>query len=112
RVRFTLNPDAGNHYVITALQIQETAPAVTVETGPGESEVMAMGIVKEVRAAERKLNITHDPIEALGWPTMTMDFEVAAEVDLAGLEPGVRIHFILDRDATGNYVITTIQVME
>jgi len=108
RVRFTLNPDAGNQYVITAMQEIQTAPAPT----PAEAEIMAMGIVKEVRASERKLNITHDPIAALGWPAMTMDFAVAAEVDLAGLEPGVQIHFNLERDAAGSYVITFIHAME
>jgi Cu(I)/Ag(I) efflux system membrane fusion protein len=108
--------DAGAAPVTThqheAMQAMETAPAAAGEPVPEGSEIMAMGIVKEVREAGHKLTITHDPIEALGWPAMTMDFEVTAETELAGLEPGVRIHFILERDAAGNYVITSIHAKE
>ena len=110
-VQFTLNPDASFHYVITALQEIQSVP-VTGESSPAEAGIMAMGIVKKVMAAEHKLNITHDPIETLGWPAMTMDFEVAAAVDLAGLKPGERIHFGLEKDASSNYRITSIHRSE
>ncbi|MBF8270867.1 MAG: rane fusion protein, partial [Gammaproteobacteria bacterium] len=101
QVHFTLNPDASSHYVITAIEKQaNTAPAAT--------EIMAMGLVQAVHSEEHKLNITHDPIETLGWPGMTMDFKVAADVDLSEVKPGARIHFSLAKDAGGGYVITAI----
>ena len=75
-----------------------------------DDEIMAMGTVKEVMADQRKLNITHEPIEELGWPTMTMDFLVNDDVELENVKPGSRIHFALEQDGD-RYVISFIHVM-
>ncbi len=71
-----------------------------------------MGTVNEVFSTSRKLNLSHAPIEALGWPAMTMDLAVSDGVDLDALSAGAQIHFSLVKDASGNYRIDTVQVME
>lgn len=55
-----------------------------------------------------KLNITHEPIKALGWPAMKMDFGVAKDVDLASVKPGDRVNFTLVKTGKYEYVITAI----
>jgi Cu(I)/Ag(I) efflux system membrane fusion protein len=74
-----------------------------------ESDIEAVGVVEEMKTDDRKLNITHDPIPAIGWPTMTMDFRIGEEVELKGLKTGDRIHFTLKRDRElGDFVISSI----
>jgi Cu(I)/Ag(I) efflux system periplasmic protein CusF len=51
------------------------------------------------------VNITHEPIEALKWPGMTMDFPVAKEVDLSGFKAGDSITFTLKHGDDGSYII-------
>ncbi len=63
----------------------------------------ATGTVNSVDPAKHTINITHEPIKALGWPTMTMDFPVAPSIDLNAVKPGEKIGFTLGRpDADGN----------
>ena len=78
------------------------------DTGP---PVMGAGVVKEVKPADHKLNIHHDPIAALDWPSMTMDFEVSPEVSLEDVHPGDKIHFRLVKSGGNRYVIDTIHNM-
>lgn len=85
---------------------EEESPAV--EPAP----VTGMGRVNEVFAEDRKLNLTHGSIEALGWPAMTMDFRVSDGVDLSTLLAGQEVHFVLVEDTAGSYRINGIQVIE
>ncbi|EKV28857.1 cation efflux system protein [Caenispirillum salinarum AK4] len=74
-----------------------------------EAAVAGIGTVNGVDAGARKVNVTHEPIAAIGWPAMTMDFAVAEGVDLAALEAGAPVSFTLTRGADGIYMIETIQ---
>ena len=78
----------------------------------GQGPVTGMGTVQAVDPEAHVITLAHEPIEALGWPSMTMDFHVADGVDLSGLEPGRTIHFTLESQADGGWVITMIHVMD
>lgn len=54
----------------------------------------AHGTIDKVAGAHR-LTMTHEPIAALGWPAMTMDFDVAEDVDLSTFATGTRVRFEL-----------------
>ncbi len=83
------------------------------EKKPDEAKpVTGMGKVNSVNPAERKINLSHQPIEALGWPEMTMDFSVSDKVDLGKVKPGQSIHFTLVKDKDGAYRIDQIHVMQ
>lgn len=73
--------------------------------------ITAMGTVNSVMPGHRMLNITHEPIRSIGWPTMTMDFTAAAEVDLTGLQPGDSIHFELVQSDDDVYLVTAVHVI-
>ncbi|EKV28032.1 hypothetical protein C882_1033 [Caenispirillum salinarum AK4] len=74
-----------------------------------EAAVAGTGTVNSVDADARKINVTHEPIPAIGWPAMTMDFAVAEGVDFAALEAGAPVSFTLKRGVDGIYMIETVQ---
>src|SRR6266567_1680433 len=48
----------------------------------GHSHAQGTGTVNSIDTAGLKINVTHAPIPAIGFPAMTMDFGVAPKVDL------------------------------
>jgi Cu/Ag efflux protein CusF len=78
----------------------------TAHSGHGYAQ--GTGTVNSVDAAARTINLTHDPIPAIGWPTMTTDFPVAPAVDLDALGPGARVRFEIEHAEGGMYVIRSI----
>ena len=73
--------------------------------------VQGMGTVKKVLADKAMIKLKHDPIGAIGWPAMTMNFSAAPSVDLSGYSKGQAVHFTLEKQADGNYLITDIMSM-
>jgi hypothetical protein len=54
------------------------------------------GVVNAVDVKSSRVNITHRPIEAIGWGEMTMDFATAKGVDLAAFAKADNVHFLLE----------------
>ena len=75
----------------------------------GHRGTHAKGVVNSVDPAGHKMNITHEPIPEIGWPTMTMDFAVAPSVDLKGVKPGSRVNFTLERGKDGMYEVRSVE---
>lgn len=74
----------------------------------GHRQAQGTGTVNSVDAAARTVNVSHGPIAALGWPAITMDFPVAAGVDLRTLKPGTRINFRIEHSEGDRYVIQSL----
>lgn len=76
---------------------------------PSESPTIVKGFgngrVDDVNLRERRLRVSHGPIEQLGWPSMTMEFDVDPQVDLSTFEVGQDIRFVLRQDHAGEFVI-------
>lgn len=70
--------------------------------------VMAHGTVNSVNESDRTVNLSHEPISALGWPSMTMDMKVSDGVDLSKVPVGKPIDFTMSRGADGIYLVDTI----
>ncbi|MBF0290372.1 MAG: copper-binding protein [SAR324 cluster bacterium] len=70
--------------------------------------IQAEGLLNEVHIEKRKINITHQPIAALKWPMMRMDFGVKEGVSLQGLMPGQNIKFSLTKSGEYEYIITQV----
>jgi len=75
----------------------------------GHGHPQGTGTVNSVDASGHKINLTHGPIPAIGWPGMTMDFAVAPAVDLRTLKPGTRVDFTIEQGDGGNYVIQSVK---
>jgi Cu(I)/Ag(I) efflux system protein CusF len=54
----------------------------------------ATGVVQSLDVSAQSVTIAHDPVEALGWPEMTMTF-AAPGVDLSSIKPGDAVSFEL-----------------
>lgn len=67
------------------------------------------GVLKRIDAAAGVANINHEPIAALKWPAMTMDFKVADPRQLSALKAGQTVSFGLVKDPTLGYVISHIE---
>ena len=71
------------------------------------AEHVAEGTVNSVDAASDTVNISHEPVESIGWPAMTMNFQLS-DPDLATqLTPGQRVEFRFRTDQ-GNATVTEI----
>ena len=68
----------------------------------------AVGVVQQVKPAEGKVKISHEPIAALGWPAMIMTFRVKDKSVLEGIAAGDKVNFELEKGATG-LVITRME---
>ena len=64
------------------------------EIKPG-TEASGVGVVNTIDADQKKINITHEPMPSLNWPTMTMDLPVTKRVDLGGVKVGDKVDFTL-----------------
>lgn len=76
--------------------------------GSSRPTAMGTGVVHSVDSAERKINLTHDPIPDLRWPAMTMDLDVAESVDLQDISPDEKIQFQIQLGTDQVYRITDI----
>lgn len=70
------------------------------------------GTVNKVNADTGKVNITHEAIQSLDWPGMTMDFEVQDKAALSKLKPGQKVTFKLIEARKGKYVISEITAVK
>jgi Cu(I)/Ag(I) efflux system protein CusF len=70
-------------------QPQSAAPAD--ERAPRAAK--GVGVITAIDVKEDTVTLKHEPIPALGWPSMTMDFRVTPPSLLNGLKVGQKIHF-------------------
>jgi len=69
--------------------------------------VSGKGVVRDVMG-DGKINLSHDPIQALGWPSMTMDFRLSEGVSTKDLKPGMAVEFdLMEKDDV--YMIESIR---
>jgi Cu(I)/Ag(I) efflux system membrane fusion protein len=71
-------------------------------------QVFASGQVGEIYLEQRRIRISHGPIDALGWPSMTMVFDTRPGVDLSEVKVGQDIRFALEQEQAGEYVLERI----
>lgn len=75
---------------------------VAEEKGP-----LGTGVIKALMPDAHKLNMAHDPIPEIGWPSMVMDFRFKHGVSLEGLKEGDPVSFELEKSDDG-FVIVNI----
>ena len=66
-----------------------------------DKKITGTGILREVLSDANKVNMTHDPIPAIGWPDMTMYFKVKPDVNLNAFKPDDKVEFDLEEGADG-----------
>jgi Cu(I)/Ag(I) efflux system membrane fusion protein len=112
RVEIRRGLEAGQKVVVSGqFLIDSEASLRAAESRMGEATHKATGKVSEVDAAGGTVEIEHEPIPALQWPSMTMQFKAQDRKQLAALKPGDRVQFELPAkpDADGNWVLKKIE---
>ncbi len=75
----------------------------------GSGEASAAAVINSVDADAGKINVTHDPVPALGWPKMTMDLPVTRQVDLTDVKPGSSVTITLKQGRDKQYRVIGIE---
>ena len=83
---------------------QSSAAAATPPQAP-TGPVSGTGVIQQIDKANGKVRMTHEPIDALGWPRMTMVFRLKDGALADQVKEGDKITFSLEKAASG-YVIS------
>lgn len=70
--------------------------------------IEAVGIVDEIDETKGVITISHEAIESLNWPAMTMNFTVKDSKLIRSFSKGKKIHFAFAQQK-GKYVITDLK---
>lgn len=81
-----------------------TDPAAVIES------VWVQATINTVMAEHRMLNVTHQPVDEWGWPSMTMDFTVDESVDMNALANSMNLEVKISKGTDQKYRITGIRV--
>lgn len=73
-------------------------------------EISAKGVVKKIDPAAGVVRLAHEPIPAIKWPAMVMNFKVREAKLLAGLKTEQKVNFGLVKAADGQYQLARIEV--
>jgi len=76
------------------------------------TQVWGKGVINSVMADHRMVNISHEPMDELDWPSMTMDFIVTEDVDFSALQVGQTLHFELTKQVDDSYLLSGIHIMD
>ncbi|TVR58715.1 MAG: hypothetical protein EA420_16875 [Candidatus Competibacteraceae bacterium] len=77
---------------------------------PASEAIAATGTVQSVDAAAGKLVIDHDPIPALNWPRMVMDFQLTDPALAETVKAGDAVQFTMTPgERRGSYLINAIE---
>jgi Cu/Ag efflux protein CusF len=98
--------------VIAVSLLGIAAVAVAATSASAGEGATATGTVNSIDVGAHKINITHDPVPALDWPGMTMDFRLAEGAELTGVEPGARVRFEISRGSGAMYQVDSVTVLE
>ena len=90
--------------------VQRLSVQVPPEEIPSKSW-SGMGVITSVMQDHNMLTINHEPIKALGWSAMTMNFFTSDKVSLADLKEGMTVHFSFEKQKDGNYLVTSVHVI-
>lgn len=76
---------------------------------PPPSVYGTTGSIDAVDAASNTVSMNHEPIPALQWPAMTMEFGLSSPETVKGILPGEPVRFEFEDRGNGEFVITRIE---
>ena len=102
-----------------AALLAATAPAIAADghaghaghkmSAPeGTNEASVAAVINSIDADGGKVNVTHEPVPALGWPKMTMDLPVTRRVDLGTVKTGSNVMIKLKKGRDKQFRVIAI----
>ena len=86
-----------------------TAPEAEKTAKAAAKRYQAQGSIDSLDIASNTASVTHEPIPALQWPAMTMEFGLASPEVAKGVPPGAPMRFEFEDRGDGEFVITRIE---
>jgi len=103
RANFLIDSESNLKAALSGFTAEKNANAGGGISASGE------GAVVEIDVAGNKITLDHDPIPALKWNRMEMEFSVAPGALPKTVKPGDRVKFDVAAGKPGEYVITKIE---
>jgi Cu(I)/Ag(I) efflux system protein CusF len=97
--------------LVVAACTDTTETTTATATSESAAPSRGVGVVQAIDTEAQTLTIAHEPIESLGWPAMTMAFQVAGPELLNRAEIGDKIEFTLQGPGAPT-TITTIEAVD
>lgn len=112
RVEIRSGLQAGEQVVTSAQFLLDSESSIRASvqrmTAPPKPEIWTKATINTIDIDSRTLNATHEPIPALNWPAMTMDFPVAKDVSLEGLKLDQNMRLRISEGEDRRYVIDKV----
>jgi len=107
----------GDRVVVSAQFLIDSESSLTAgfrqmedaESTPQQMATTTTGRIDAVSLADGKATVTHEPIPALGWPAMTMDFTLDDGLDAAKMAEGSRVEFDFVDKGAGDFAIVGVR---
>lgn len=81
--------------------------SMNMSTEAIEGAVHAKAVVNSM--TDGMVNVTHEPIPEIGWPSMTMDMQVLPNAEMMDtVKPGDTVTMMLAKDKDGIYAIQAL----
>jgi Cu(I)/Ag(I) efflux system membrane fusion protein len=106
--QFLIDSEASLSGVLARLEQQPGMESTKMEDKTSQKMPKGTGKVVEIDAKSNNITLAHEPIPALGWPSMTMGFDVKDAEQLKALKPGDQVEFELKAQGD-EYVIERIE---
>ncbi|MEO8417689.1 MAG: efflux RND transporter periplasmic adaptor subunit [Methylophilaceae bacterium] len=106
--QFLIDSEASLSGVLARLELQSATDSMQAGAKTPAKMPIGTGKVVEVDAKANHVTLAHEPIPALGWPSMTMGFGVKDAQQLKALKPGDQVEFEL-KAQDDEYVIERIE---
>lgn len=110
-VRANFLIDAESNLKAALAGFSSSSPPSSSPSSPPSSDAVhrGTGVVKSLDPSGGTVEIEHEPIPSLNWPSMTMAFGAADKGLLQGLRPGDHVQFEVTVPAEGEYVVRSIR---
>ena len=99
-------PESAPPAAAAAAPAAEPAPPATPPPAPAETKRgTATGVVQSIDTTAKTITIAHGPVDALGWPGMTMAFQ-APNTDLSTFNAGDNVSFEFDSSGMDGTIVS------
>lgn len=105
---FVLAVIAATGMSTTPSYADEMAMPMSTTKAHSHEAIVGTGTVVSENKATGSVTLQHEPIHAIGWGAMTMEFKVKDKMLLDKVKKGDKVQFTLLQDGK-NYVITNIK---
>lgn len=96
---------SGQFLIDSEASLQGFLSRLQTTQAPAPKMATARGTVLSVDPANSLVSIRHGAIPGLGWPAMTMSFQVRQPAMLRGLRPGLQVDFAVNAQRQGNHYV-------